>query len=81
MRILSVSLLLSFVVAGLLALSSCGNAKMDEVAFNNMVKDSWQKRKVMVADSMNRVCKDRMQNQLSASVDSVLTKRGIKISK
>jgi len=58
-----------------------GNAKMDEVAFNNMVKENWQKRKVMIADSMNRVCTNRMENQLNASVDSVLTNRGIKINK
>lgn len=78
MRILFITGLL---MGGMFALSSCGNAKMDEVAFNSMVKDSWQKRKVMVADSMNRVCANRMQNQLGASVDSVLTNRGIKISK
>jgi len=77
MRILIITGLL---IGGIFTLSSCGNAKMDDVAFNNMVKESWQKRKVAVADSMNRVCADRMQNQLSASVDSVLTKRGIKIS-
>ncbi len=77
MRILFITALL---FGGMLALSSCGNAKMDNVAFNNMVKDSWQKRKVAVADSMNRVCTNRMQNQLAASVDSVLMKRGIKIS-
>jgi len=54
---------------------------MDEVAFNNMVKDSFQKRKVIVMDSMNRACADRMQNNLSAAVDSVLINRGIDISK
>lgn len=82
MRILSVSVLFMVILAGgMLALSSCGNAKMDEVAFNNMVKENWQKRKVMIADSMNRVCTNRMENQLNASVDSVLTNRGIKINK
>lgn len=78
MRILIITGLL---MAGIFTLTSCGNAKMDEVAFNNMVKDSWQKRKVAVADSMNRICANRMKTDLSASVDSVLTKRGIKISK
>lgn len=78
MRILIITGLL---LGGMFALSSCGNAKMDEVAFNNMVKESWQNKKVAVSDSMNRICSNRMENQLNASVDSILTKRGIKLTK
>jgi len=71
---------ITLLFGSILYLSSCGNAKMDDTAFNNMVKDSWQKRKVIVMDSMNRACADQMQNKLTAAVDSVLIKRGIDTS-
>lgn len=78
MKILIITGLL---LGGICTLSSCGNAKMDEVAFNNMVKKSWQNKKIAVSDSMNHICSNRMENQLNASVDSILTKRGIKLTK
>jgi len=77
MRIL---ITLCIFVGGVLCLSSCGNAKTDEVAFNKMVNESWQKRKIEVNDSMNRVCNNRMQKDIDAAVDSVLIQRGLKSS-
>jgi len=45
-----------------------------------MVNESWQKRKVQVKDSMNRVCNNRITTDMNAAVDSVLANRGIKLN-
>jgi len=65
----------------LMGLFACSSSKVDDAAFNKMVNESWQKRKVQVKDSMNRVCSNRINTEMNAAVDSVLIKRGIKLNK
>lgn len=64
----------------LMGLFACNSSKVDDAAFNKMVNESWQKRKVQVKDSMNRVCSSRINSEMNAAVDSVLVNRGIKLN-
>jgi|GEM_PF-1359466 len=65
----------------LLGLFACNSSKVDDAAFNKMVNEGWQKRKVVVKDSMNSICSSRINTKMNAAVDSVLVNRGIKINK
>jgi len=64
----------------LMGLFACSGSKVDDAAFNKMVSENWQKRKVQVKDSMNRVCNNRITTDMNAAVDSVLVNRGIKLN-
>jgi len=72
-------LILGLATCLLIGLFACNNSKVDDAAFNKMVNESWQKREIQVKDSMNRVCSNRINTEMNAAVDSVLTKRDIKI--
>jgi len=71
---------IGFTACLLMGLFACNSSKVDDAAFNKMVNEKWQKRQVQVKDSMNRVCSNRINTNMNAAVDSVLTKRGIDIN-
>lgn len=64
----------------LMGLFACSSSTVDDAAFSKMVNEGWQKRKVQVKDSMNRVCSTKINKDMNAAVDSVLVKRGIKLN-